>query len=421
MAVIDEAAVTAVSAPRHDLLIGVSMAQTGKQARSRGHDVSTFSRLEKLTAVSVIGSLALLLGLFSLFRPGQVTRTETIDYTHKGSFSYAASAPDTSPYGPEGLSTGEPILADVVGPVGIRFDYQLKSEAAATVQGSASMVAEVVLPQGLSRKFDITDEKSLEGPQAKLSGTLPLRAIERYVRSAGDDLASAGFASATVTVTPMIELTGTLDGSPLESTFSPKLELDLQGSTLTIAQAPDSSASSDPESQDALKPREQAGVHFATRVTNTVPLLVASPTVPVARGIGFGLAALCLLAALWIARPLWGSGERTNENERIRTLYGTHLIEVTDLSLGGGPVARVGSMDALVDLAKKYDSKIMHVMGPEGDSYSVWDNGLLYEYRPTGGETLGEVQGRHTDQPSFNGSITQTLNGNAKAPYKAKT
>lgn len=53
-----------------------------------------------------------------------------------------------------------------------------------------------------------------------------------------------------------------------------------------------------------------------------------------------------------------------------------------DLTLRDGPVADLSSMEALANLAKQYESKIMHVNGERGDAYLVWDNGMLYRYQP---------------------------------------
>jgi hypothetical protein len=37
-------------------------------------------------------------------------------------------------------------------------------------------------------------------------------------------------------------------------------------------------------------------------------------------------------------------------------------------------------MEALAELAKRYESMILHLSEPE--AYLVWDNGMLYRYRP---------------------------------------
>jgi hypothetical protein len=44
------------------------------------------------------------------------------------------------------------------------------------------------------------------------------------------------------------------------------------------------------------------------------------------------------------------------------------------------PVADVGSLDALVDLAEKYESMIMENKDVDGSTYLLWDDGMLYRY-----------------------------------------
>jgi hypothetical protein len=389
-------------------------------ASSRQDKASVLSRLETLTAVIVIGLLAAMLGFLALVMPSETVERRSVDYTHRGAFTYSADAPEGSLYGPEGLSTGEPILVNVVGRLHVEFHYELRTRAEGRVEGSAVMVAVVELPQGLSRKFQVGALKNFEGREATIEGTLPLRAIRRYVQSAQNTFADSAFASATVTLKPSVHLSGALAHHALDATFSPELDLAYEGSTLTAPESPETTLSGDSLSADPLTPSNAGKIEFDTRVPKTVPLMIAEPSVSATRTIGFGIAGMCLVAGLVIARPL-GRGGYDEEPARIRTLYGSHLIELTELSLRPGPVARVGTIEALVDLAKNYESKIMHVTGPEGDSYSVWDNGLLYEYRPTGRESADEVQGRHADQPDTNGSPVKTLNGKGKAPYKAKT
>jgi hypothetical protein len=83
---------------------------------------------------------------------------------------------------------------------------------------------------------------------------------------------------------------------------------------------------------------------------------------------------------LWLARPL-RAGKSPGDRERIRTLYGSQLVPVDSLAVPQGPVADVATIESLADLAKRYESMIMHVEHPDADVYLVWDNGMLYRFR----------------------------------------
>jgi hypothetical protein len=358
-------------------------------------DTPAFSRLETLTAVIVVGVLALALGLVALVRPTHTTDKKSVGYTQSGSFTYSAEAPAHSVYGSKGLTSGAPILTDVVGPVMASFGYEFASDAPASVQGIASLNAMVKLSQGLSRQFPVAAKQSFTDNRVRVSGTLPVKAIIGYVHKAQSSLGDTGFGdTATITLKPSVKVTGSLAGNRLNAAYSPTLPFSLNGTTLTVGQG--DTAAPDQPANNALKPSKQGKVAFRANITNTVPLLIAHPSVLLARIIGFGLAGLCLLLGLLLARPLLRDDAK-NEPAKIRTLYGSHIIEVRDLSAHDGPVAQVASMESLADLAKKYESMIMHVAQPGGDVYLVWDNGMTYQYQPatnagprSGATTRGE-------------------------------
>jgi hypothetical protein len=373
-------------------------------------DAPAFSRLETLTAVIVVGVLALALGLVALVRPTQTTDKKTVSFTQSGSFTYSAEAPAHSVYGSRGLTTGAPILTDVVGQVTTDFGYKFASDAPASVQGTASLNATVKLSQGLRRQFPVAAEQSFTGNRVRVSGTLPVKAIIGYVHKAQSSLGDTGFGgTATITLKPSVKVTGSLAGHRLKAAYSPTLPLTLNGTTLVVGQVDSSSA--DQPASDALKPSKQGKVAYRANTTNNVPLLISHPSVLLARIVGFGLAGLCLLLGLLLARPLLRDDPK-NEPAKIRTLYGSHIIEVRDLSTHDGPVAQVASMESLADLAKKYESMIMHVARPEGDVYLVWDNGMTYQYQPaTSGGPRSSATTRGEDGQVLTRNETVSLNG----------
>ncbi len=204
-----------------------------------------------------------------------------------------------------------------------------------------------------------------------------------YVHRAQNAFQDGGIGSATIVLRPKISVLGSLGSHALKTTYAPKLPFTLNGTTLVVDQGnsdPTSTSASDP-----LKPSKNGKLTYRATAPNTVSLLVLHPSVTLAREIGFGLAGLCLVLGLVLARPLLRSGKQ-NEAARIHALYGAHLIEVRELSLKDGPIAEVASMDALADLAKKYESMVMHIRRDDGDAYLLWDNGMLYRYRPASPE-----------------------------------
>jgi hypothetical protein len=334
-----------------------------------------FTRLETITAFAVVGVLALALGLIALAMPTREAGQAAVTYRQSGHFGYAASAPADSVYGTQGLQTGEPILGDVVGPVIARFDYRLSAPGSRHLRGTTRMIATVHTAGGLTREFPIADAAGFTGPRATVSGALPVDAMIAYVRKVEAAQGGTGIATSTVVVTPRVNVHGSIDGHRLSTSFGPSLSFDLDGTTLRPSQ---STGVSDPRA--ALKPTKTGKLEYPVTTTKTMSLLVFHPAVGAVRVAGLGLGGLCLLVTLWLSRPLWRRGGAEGEVARIRALYGSRLVDVRSLSLPECPVVDVASMESLAEVAKRYESMILHASEPE--VYLVWDNGMLYRYRP---------------------------------------
>jgi hypothetical protein len=361
--------------------------------------------MESVTIVGIIGLLALALGLAAFLRPTSVQKTSKLTYTQSGAFTYSAVGQTGSLYGAKGLTTGQPILANKVGPVRAAFTYRLASDAPADVHGTTTMAAKVDLGQGLTKTFTVAKAHSFAGTRARVSGVLPLDSIMSYVKKANHALGDLGGATETVTLTPRVKYSGTVGGHALkQTTYAPSLPFTLSGTTLTISKSDSGSTDPSTPASDPLKPSKSGAVSYRASKPNTVPLLVAHPSVTSARLVGFAVAALCLLLCIWFARPL-RTGRSPGDRDRIRALYGARLVPVERLASHFGPVADVSSIDALAELAKRYESMIMVVREGDADSYVVWDNGILYRYlaaadahQPTE-ETAPVAEGGDLDGP----------------------
>lgn len=356
-----------------------------KQSTASTEQAPAFTRLEYLTAVVVVGVLALALGVVALVMPTHTVDKRGLDYTQSGRFGYAATAHKGSIYGNHGPAAGEPILLNQVGPVQTSFVYHLKSSSNAAVTGTAGLTAVVKLSQGLTRTFPISGAKPFTGGRVEVAGVLPVAAIQRYVQKAAASFGNASFTSgtsSTLTVRAAIAVRGTLGNRALKTSFTPELPFTLNGQTRVIAQGSDPTALPGPDATatNPLHPSKSGTLTYRATTANTVPLVLVHPPVTLARTLGFGGAAVCLLLGLWLARPLLRSGAGS-EKTRIQTLYGSRIVEARELSVPPGPAAELGSMDALADVAKRYESTIVHVTTPEGGDYVVWDNGFVYRYR----------------------------------------
>jgi hypothetical protein len=326
-------------------------------------------RLEALTAIIVVGVLGLALGLAALAMPTAKASTRALSYRQSGAFSYSAPASRHSIYGAAGVRTGDPIATNVVKQVAVRFHYDLTSRTPVIAHGTASLFAQVKLSQGLVRRFVIAGPRATTSSSATLAGTLPVRKITDFVSSSSAALSSDAATGATVSLVASVKTAGRIGGRTLTTTYSPSLPFVLTGSSLTPSQSPDATGTG-----GSATSSRSGSVKVRAADANTITLFVVRPSVRLAREIGFGLA----LVGLVVARPLLQRGSHRGGPERIRALYGSLLLPVDRIVAPAAAVADVSTIGSLADLAKRYESMIMHCHKPDRDHYMVWDNGILY-------------------------------------------
>lgn len=87
---------------------------------------------------------------------------------------------------------------------------------------------------------------------------------------------------------------------------------------------------------------------------------------------------------------------------RTRKKNSSIIVEATAVHLRGAPVIDVASLDALVDVAKKYETMIVEVQSGERLEYLLWDDGMVFRFKdvdPTAAEPAALAKLRW-DEPS---------------------
>jgi hypothetical protein len=374
-------------------------------------------RLEAVTAISVVGLLALVIGLVAFAVPATKGSTARIGYQQDGAFSYRGATPSGSIYGATGVTSGEPIAINIVKVVDARFTYRLTSPAAVSARGTQSLVAVVKLGSGLTRRFTVEPEQTFNGTTFTATGSLPTQSILQYVNASNAALSGTAPTAATVSVVAQIKAAGRVGTRPFTTSYSPSLPFTLTGSTLTLSQPSTTSSvvHIGSAADAALKPSRGGSVSYRSNTAGTMPLLVAHPSVTVTREVAIGLALLCLVLALMVGRPLTRGGTPSNERDRVRALYGSLLVPVRDLATPGAAIAEVATMGSLAEVAKRYEAMIMHHRRDDGDDYMVWDNGMLYRH------TIGAPQPSPVAASPFRATLTASKSFPAASPSRATT
>jgi hypothetical protein len=264
-----------------------------------------------------------------------------------------------------------------------RFSSRLESETPHAVSGTGRLVAELSDESGWKRTFELQEPADFEGDSFVATGTLRLDRIRTLVKDV-EALTGVERDSYTLTLAPQVDFHGTLAGSELEDSFSPRLAFRLDARELRL----------EPGLAQRLEPARTGSVATAARERQTFSFLGLSLGVAAARLAALSGALVLLAAALAVAL-LHFRALRKDEPTRIRARYGAWLVQVAGASSRiGGAVVDMATMDGLVQLAERSDRMILHEEHEGAHLYLLEDDGVLYRYRagvdpePLGWNTL---------------------------------
>jgi signal peptidase len=323
------------------------------------------------------------------------TWTET-DYTQTGTFDYHAHAPPSEVYDDGLVENGDPVFLNLVPAVTMDFAYEFSSEGDHAVAGSGQLIAQLSDVNGWNRTLELQPRTPFAGDRFTATGTIDLAQVKQL----GDDVqALTGIARDhyTLTVSAVVQVSGTIDGQELEDTFAHPLVFTFDPLQLRLG-APngiDPATSVDP---------------FTASTIGTVQLPHSEPNVLSAMGLQMNvytvrlmsviIGLLCLAGLLGIGLlmllPL-GHDEPSN----ILARYGARMIPVSGVAAGvRGAVVEVASMDKLAQFAEYYDRVILHEELDGVHSYLVQDGEVTYRYRPRSDDASPNLQ-RHAPPPSL--------------------
>lgn len=331
------------------------------------------------SALAVAGGVALVLfgclAFLAFAANGTTVRTVDALYANEGAFSYRAETTAGPVYPTGALTTSDPVFTRLVDTLDVAFRYRLATDAPADVRGTIALDAVVSDTTGWTRTFPLAERRAFGGPTATTAGAFDVRAFEELVLQAREETA-APFASVTVTLHPVVDVTGNVGATSVDESFAPELTFAYDGTTLRPVPAPDA----DPGSAPPFRPTvQQSGEEVVT-----TPLALGPLSLPVADartisslGIGVSLAALLLAGAL-LARPVRGRGPA----ERIASRYGNRIVPARAIVPPERWVTEIDDMDALVRIADAYERVILHVVEGGEDVYLVDDGVAVYRHRP---------------------------------------
>lgn len=361
-----------------------------------------------LALCGLVAVAALVVAALAWTRP--TSTASSLPYTQVGHLSYRAGVAPTSIYGTSQVETGQPIYTDVVSTVTIRYGYHLKSGGHVDVEGTEQLVATMSNGQGITRSVPLQASTPFKGAHFSATGTLSLSVL--HAVAAAFSKATGGTGTYDVSISPNVEVRGTLGKLPLKTTFDPPVKFSLSAKALTPSGSSSGTASSTagtgaPTSSGSSGRPGRSTPGFTDSVTGSVTsrqgqptTLFAGMTVRDTRWLALLVLALAVAAGAFVGWPLLRDATSEDEHRRIVARHGRSLVEVDALPTGPGVVVvEVTSFEGLFQVAQRTECPMLHAgsplvgvpsagIGGTGHVYAVVDNGAVYRYADTPAMTV---------------------------------
>jgi signal peptidase I len=362
--------------------------------------------------ICVVALAALAFGAFSYTRSTTTVTTKHLSYSQTGTWSYSATAKgDVYPNGV--VTTGDPIFSAVAPVVKVDFVYRFVSALPTHLTGRAGLTALLISSNGWSHALPVGPKTSFSGTEARLTGTLNLPAIERYLASiaAQTGQSTGGGASYTLVLEPAVHASGMLGSSSvLEENFNPSLSFTVQGNEAQLSNGQNGSATK--TLAQLVEPSTAGSVSVPRTTSAKLSIIGLNPSVSASRQVAAWVLLACVLLLLGLG-ILLRKASRAAEADRIAARYGPILVAVErPEALGEAGTVRVANIEDLVKIAEYQGRMILHCVGESGRDYFVRDQTLTYLYstldQPSGGRATQEAAPVVTPNTASNDADAET-------------
>jgi signal peptidase I len=356
------------------------------------------SRMETLSVALLVTVAALGLAIYAWRQPLTRAIQVPLPYSQAGQFSYSGPvsqpqeavaagtdaftfdtpAPLASSVYPSGqVASGDPVFFRLVRNLNLGFDYRFASPLPHSVQGSYQLSVALSQPTGWRQTALLVPPTTFSGDHAAMNGWLDLYAVQAQINNFARD-AGVNASGFELTVTPEVDLTGSLAGKPLHEHYAPSLPFKLDNGQMTLETTAGQDATA------VLNSHTGAALSRPGRGPNVLALPLLAPTIAQARLLALVALAAGLLATAVLALPLLAV-RKADEPARIRARYGAMLLDVHGAAdaIPAQRIVDVGRPDDLVKIAEREGRMILHANGSAVHQYLVSDGEIVYRYRAT--------------------------------------
>ena len=320
-----------------------------------------------------------------------------IAYRQSGEFSYAGAAQPGPVYPGNRVLTGAPLFTRVVSAVEFRFRYGFETAGTHSITGKVGLYATVSSTNGWQRTLTLETPATFRGDHAVAAARLDLRSLTQLL--AAVEKATSVSGQYTLTLIPRVSVTGSVDDTPLHLIYAPTLPFTLSQFELQRAGPVASGTFGGPAASTPLDPSATGSVTDPRAAKRYIPLAFTRVPVASARLIAIaGVAAV--LAVLGLALVLIRR-RHPDESTTIRARYGHAIVDVARVKRRRRlALVDVADMEALAQIAERYDRLILHERNVDGEAFWVADESAQYRY-VTAATSRQATSSRPADRHAF--------------------
>ncbi len=316
-------------------------------------------------AAGVVAVLAAVGGAALLALPSTETGTRTEEVTQEGRFTYAGDARAGTTYPTGEISTGDPVYTRLADAVTVSFEHTVSAAGLDRVAGTVRLDVAVSSADGWSAPLGSSPATPVQDGTAVTSAVLdPARAAALVDRHDAEIGGSAG--SASIVVTPVVDITGSLAGRPFTATQPAAFTFAMDGVALRPA-----------VDEAAYTPSTTVPVTIEEVVPRSFTVLGVDLPIGPARV----LVIVVLLGAVLVAAVAGGiSHSYTGDAaDAFAVRNAARILPVAGLTPGRS-VVDLSDAQALRRVAERVDGLVLHHAGPEGQTFAVQDNETTYRF-----------------------------------------
>jgi signal peptidase I len=376
------------------MILAAAGTQTRRRKRPKGGPASVAPKAPRQLSWVWVAPTALLVlsGALAIAAFGRSTASSVSIpdlYRVSGDFSYSGKAQPSLAYPTGAVGTSQTAFTNLVGSIKMRFRYRVEAVAPAFLKGHASMTMRLAAKDTKwSRTYVLSPRQVFRGSSVTLTGSIPIRQLGAVVE-AMQPLTGINTTSYELSVLPSVEMSGIVGAQAVKDTLTPRLDFVFDGHMLAV----DTAALATPDTNPMHVSKTVPGLR---NQKTSIDLRFATLGIHDARMLSLvGL----LLAALGFVGVFTYKLRRRHLDEPrlISRLYSHLLLPVANLPQLDR-VVEVDDMDALANVADRYDRPILHYEDGDRHVYLLQDEGLVYRYIAMDG--LLATPNGHAQQPA---------------------